>query len=158
MLSKAVSKLENKQYEEAKVLLETLVNESPEDPEINFYCGAANDSLGFEKLAIPYYRRALENGISGELREAAYIQLGSSYRCIGEYQFARDALAEGLDEFPHNPALKVFYALTLYNMGEHKESFTLMLKTLVPDSSNDWIKKYERALAFYSEDIDEVWK
>jgi tetratricopeptide (TPR) repeat protein len=158
MLREAISKMDDGKYEEAKVMLENLVNESSEDPEVNFYCGAVNDSMGFEKIAIPYYRRALENGIQGEMREAAFIQLGSSYRCIGEYQFASDVLTKGLAEFPHNPALKVFYALTLYNMGEHKDSVTLMLKTLVSDASNDWIKKYERAIAFYSEDIDGIWE
>ncbi|WP_409251499.1 tetratricopeptide repeat protein [Bacillus sp. SCS-153A] len=158
MLSEAMDKLNKKEYEEAKVLLEKLVSESPEDPRVNFYCGAVNDSMGFESMAIPYYRRALENGIKGEMREAAFIQLGSSYRCIGEYPFARDVLKDGLAEFPDNPALNVFYSMTLYNLGEHKESFTLLLKTLNSNSSDKWLKKYGKALAFYSEDIDGVWK
>jgi tetratricopeptide (TPR) repeat protein len=158
MLSEAIAKLDDKKYEEAKALLEALVNESPDNPEINFYCGAVNDSMGLEQMAIPYYRQALENEIEGDLREAAYIQLGSSFRCIGEYEFAREVFSKGLEEYPANPAMKVFYAMTLYNMGDHKESFTLMLKTLVSDSSHEWIKKYERALNFYSEDIDGVWK
>lgn len=158
MLSEALSKMVSKDYKEAKVMFETLVNESPEDPLINFHCGSVNDALGLERVAIPFYRRALENGITGEKREAAFIQLGSSYRCIGEYHFAKDVLTNGLSEFPDNPALKVFYAMTLYNMGEHKESFTLMLNTLISNSSDEWLKKYEKALRFYSENIDRVWE
>ncbi|WP_044023008.1 tetratricopeptide repeat protein [Bacillus sp. SG-1] len=158
MLSEALSKMVSKDYKEAKVMFETLVNDSPEDPLINFYCGSVNDALGLEKAAIPFYRRALENGVTGEIREAAFIQLGSSYRCIGEYPLAKDVLTNGLAEFPDNPALKVFYAMTLYNMGEHKESFTLMLKTLMSNSSDEWLKKYDKALRFYSEDIDGVWE
>jgi tetratricopeptide (TPR) repeat protein len=151
-------KIRNKEYEEAIVMLEKLVTESPDDPEINFQCGAVNDALGAEAIAIPYYRRALENGVEGEVREAAFIQLGSSYRCIGEYRFARDVLEKGLTEFPENSALKVFYAMILYNMGDHKESLTLMLTTVLSSSSDQWIQKYEKALRFYSQDIDGVWR
>ncbi|MGM0844099.1 MAG: tetratricopeptide repeat protein [Bacillota bacterium] len=158
MLSEAITKLKNKKYEEAKVMLEQLVQLSPEDPEINFYLASANDALGLEKSAIPYYRRAIENGIQGERREAAYIQLGSSYRCIGEYHLAKEVLCTGMEQFPKNPALKVFYAMTLYNLGDHKESFTLLLNTLINSSGDEWLKKYEKALKFYGEDIDGEWE
>jgi tetratricopeptide (TPR) repeat protein len=157
MLNDAITKLENREYEEAKVMLEKLVQQSPEDPEVQFYLASANDSLGFETRAIPYYRSAIENGIQGEKLEAAFIQLGSSYRCIGEYQYAKDVLSTGMEQFPNNPALKAFYAMTLYNLGEHKESVTLLIKTLITSSDDEWLKKYEVALKFYSEDIDGVW-
>ncbi|WP_252183239.1 tetratricopeptide repeat protein [Rossellomorea vietnamensis] len=157
MLNEAISKLENKDYEEAKMILEKLVLQSPEDPEVNFHLASVNDSMGLETSAIPYYRRAIENGIQGERLEAAFIQLGSSYRCIGEYQFAKDVLSTGMEKFPNNPALKAFYAMTLYNLGEHKESVTLLIKTLITSSDDEWLKRYEAALKFYSEDIDGVW-
>ncbi|RIW37769.1 hypothetical protein D3H55_03645 [Bacillus salacetis] len=150
--------MSNKEYDEAKVMLEAMINDSPEDPVINYHCAAVNDALGYETKAIPYYRRALENGVSGDLREAAYIQLGSSYRCIGEYDFAGEVLEKGLSEFPENPAMKVFYNMTLYNKGDHKKAFTNMLADLVSGSSEEWIRKYEKALRFYSEDVDKVWR
>ncbi|WP_456273899.1 tetratricopeptide repeat protein [Bacillus sp. AK031] len=158
MLAKAKALLDEKKYETAKELLENIFLQHPEDPEANFYCGAVNDSLGLETAAIPFYRRAIENGISGFNREAAFIQLGSSYRCIGEYQLANETLQKGIEEFPDNQAMKVFHAMTLYNLDEHKESFSLLLTTLITSSSDEWIKNYKRALTFYSEDIDEVWK
>jgi tetratricopeptide (TPR) repeat protein len=158
MLKKAIALMDEREYETAKELLETLVQQEPEDPEANFYCGAVNDSMGLETTAIPYYRRAIENGISGFNREAAFIQLGSSYRCIGEYQLAKETLQKGREEFPENQAMKVFYAMTLYNLEEHKDSFTLLLNTLLTSSSDKWINNYERALTFYSEDIEGVWK
>ncbi|TYS19605.1 tetratricopeptide repeat protein [Rossellomorea vietnamensis] len=157
MLNEAITKLENREYEEAKVMLEKCVQQTPEDPQVNFYLASANDSMGLETNAIPHYRRAIENGIQGEKLEAAFIQLGSSYRCLGEYQYAKDVLSAGLEQFPENPALKLFYAMTLYNLGEHKESVTLLLNTLITSADNEWLKRYEKALKFYSEDIDGVW-
>ncbi|TYS01021.1 tetratricopeptide repeat protein [Rossellomorea vietnamensis] len=150
--------MENKDYEEAKRILEKMVLDSPEDPEVSFHLASVNDSMGEETSAIPYYRRAIENGIEGERLEAAYIQLGSSYRCIGEYQYAKDVLSTGMEQFPSNPAMKAFYALTLYNLGEHKNSVSLLLNTLITSSDDEWLKKYDKALKFYGEDLDGVWK
>ncbi|WP_374049822.1 tetratricopeptide repeat protein [Neobacillus sp. PS3-34] len=58
----------------------------------------------------------LSLGISGENRERTYIQLGSTYRCIGEYKKALELLKKGLNEFPCNNGIKIFYAMTLHNL------------------------------------------
>jgi tetratricopeptide (TPR) repeat protein len=84
MLNKAIKLIEAKRYEEAQTILQSLLDVHPPDGAVYFYYAAALDALGLERRAIPYYEKAIVYGIEGELRQKAFIQLGSSYRCIGE--------------------------------------------------------------------------
>lgn len=149
--------LQEKKFEQAKVMLLDLAKKYPDDAEINFYCASTHDVLGFEKEAIPFYEKAILFGIQGELREKTFIQLGSSYRCIGDYYSSRKVLSQGLREFPSNMALQSFLALTLYNLNKDKEAVSLLIKSLATASSDDWIKQYSNALKFYAENLDETW-
>ncbi|MDZ5472011.1 tetratricopeptide repeat protein [Bacillus sp. 31A1R] len=157
MIDSAVKLMEENNYKEAKELLLDLIVENSEDYLINFYCAEAHDGLGLEREAIPFYQKALENGMEGELKEKAFVQLGSSLRCIGEYDHALVIFKEGLKEFPNNHALKVFLSMTLYNIGEYKESVENLLETIIESSSDKWINTYKRALSFYAKNIDEKW-
>lgn len=157
MLEEAIQLIQNKQYEKAKSILLKLAAEQPNETKVNFYCAESHDALGLEREAIPYYETAIENGIDGELREKAYIQLGSSYRCVGEYESAASVLQRGLEEFPENLAMQTFLAMALYNLKHEEKAVALMLN-IVADSSNDpWVKRYIGAIKFYSKNINETW-
>ncbi|MED5075289.1 tetratricopeptide repeat protein [Anoxybacillus geothermalis] len=157
MLNKAIKLIEAKRYEEAQTILQSLLDAHPQDGAIYFYYATALDALGLERKAIPYYEKAIDYGIEGELRQRAFIQLGSSYRCIGEYDKAANVLGRGLKEFPENAALQAFLAMTLYHMREEKRAVSMLIHALVASSSDPWIKKYEKALTFYADHLDEVW-
>lgn len=146
---------ENKN-EEAREILMKLVAENPDDSLINFYCGCVYDSMGLEHNAAPFYEIALANGISNKEREQAYIQLGSTYRCIGQFSKALNVLEKGIKEFPDNNGIKVFYAMTLHNLNRHSEATSIFIQ-LLSTSSDPWITSYKRALSFYSEHIDETF-
>jgi tetratricopeptide (TPR) repeat protein len=157
MLNKAIKLIEAKRYEEAQTILQSLLDAHPQDGAVYFYYATALDALGLERRAIPYYEKAIDYGIEGELRQKAFIQLGSSYRCIGEYEKAANVLAQGLKEFPENVALQAFLAMTLYHMGEEKRAVSMLIHALVASSPDPWIKTYEKALIFYADHLDEVW-
>lgn len=157
MKAKALEYLEMKKYEEARVLLLELSVELPQDPEISFHCGESHDAQGMEREAIPFYKKALAQGIQGVKREMAFVQLGSSYRCIGEYGSAVEVLEEGLREFPENKAIQAFLAMSLYNEGQNQKAVSALLNLLTDTTSDEWIKRYARALKFYSENLDETW-
>ena len=77
--------------------LNLLVGELPTDSSIAlFERGAAQDSTGHSDLAIPLYREALANGLTGLRRRRATIQLASSLRNLGNAQEAADLLTEEL--------------------------------------------------------------
>jgi tetratricopeptide (TPR) repeat protein len=157
MLNRAIKLIEMKRFEEAQTILRSLLDAFPQDGTIHFYYATTYDSLGLERKAIPYYEKAIDYGIEGELRQRAFIQLGSSYRCIGEYEKAANVLGQGLKEFPENVALQAFLAMTLYHMREEKRAVSMLIHALVAASSDPWIKTYEKALIFYADHLDEVW-
>nr|WP_237458349.1 tetratricopeptide repeat protein [Pontibacillus yanchengensis] len=131
-----------------------MVETSPDHAETNFYCAVSHDALGMEREAIPYYENALSNDIDGELREKTYVQLGSSFRCIGDYSHAKTTLEKGVEEFPDNSAIKAFLALTLHNLNEDENALTMLLNLLSTSSSDPWITKYKTALEFYSDNLE----
>jgi tetratricopeptide (TPR) repeat protein len=75
--------------EEARKLLLELVVAYPDDAEINFQTAAVHDNLGLERDSIPFYLRALAQGLSGPDLERCVLGLGSTYRVLGEYQRKR---------------------------------------------------------------------
>ena len=54
--------------------------------------------------------------------------------------------------------MKVFYAMTLYNLQEHRQAMEVLLKTITDGTNNDDIKRYKKAIAFYAEHLDDIWK
>ncbi|WP_246321240.1 tetratricopeptide repeat protein [Paenibacillus germinis] len=39
--------------------------------------------------AVPFYKKSLELGLSGEERQGAYLGLGSTYRTLGMYDHSK---------------------------------------------------------------------
>lgn len=54
-------------------------------------------------------------------------------------------------------ALKTFYAMTLYNLGQHSLSIEILLNILADTSLDLNIKEYSKAIRFYSGNLDKVW-
>jgi tetratricopeptide (TPR) repeat protein len=142
--------------EEARTLLLELVVAYPDDAEVNFQAAVAHDNLGLERESIPFYLRALGQGLSGPNLERCLLGLGSTYRVLGEYQKAEETLRLGVKEFPDNRALQVFLAITLYNTQQHKEAMELVLVNLLETTSDEKLQYFKRGLLYYSLHLDET--
>ena len=101
-----------------------------------------------------YYVKAIENGLEGEDLEGAYLGLGSTYRCLGEYDKAEKTFMEALKIFPKNLEFEVFYAMTLYNLKRHSESMERLLRVIAKSSADENIKSYRKAILYYSDKLD----
>jgi tetratricopeptide (TPR) repeat protein len=156
-LSKAIELRKENRCEEALVILGQLLESNPLDPDINYQMAWTCDRLGKESEAVPYYEAALSNGLSTD-RQGAYLGLGSTYRCLGEYRKSLQTLDQAILEFPQDRALKVFRALTQYNLGSYEASVQELLVQLIETTNDPSIKTYERALQFYSDKLNETWK
>jgi tetratricopeptide (TPR) repeat protein len=148
---------EGKAVESNESLLK-VVQEFPTDPYVNYQCAWSFDLLGKETEAIPFYEKAIDLGLSGKDLEGAILGLGSSYRIIGEYAKSKNVFQKGLDLFPNNQALKVFYSMTLYNLKEHDTAMEILLTSLIETTSDEDILHYKRAIQFYSDKLDKTWK
>ncbi|NLY85007.1 MAG: tetratricopeptide repeat protein [Tissierellia bacterium] len=156
-LEKAIELRKEGKLKESNQLLVHLVNKYPNDPIINFQCAWSFDALGLERNAVQYYKKAISIGLPDEELRNAYLGLGSTYRTLGQYKESKEVLEEGLSKFLQDKAMEVFYAMTLYNLKEHSKAMEILLNIIVETSLDQGIKKYKKAIEFYSDKLDEVW-
>lgn len=142
--------------EKARTLLFELGAAYPDDAEITFQTAVVHDNLGLEHESVPFYLRALDQGLSGPDLERALLGLGSTYRGLGEYQKAEETLRRGVREFPHNRALQIFLAMTLYNAGQHKEAMEIALTNLLETTADEKLQYFKRPLMYYATHLDET--
>lgn len=148
---------EKGRLEEANQLMVALVKEDPENGFYQFQCAWTYDSLGKEKEAVPHYEKAIQLGLKPEILVDAYLGLGSTYRTLGQYEQAKCIFEQAISEFPEAEHLKVFYAMTLYNLGEHSMAMETILNTLLLTTNHKEIKDYSKAIKFYSDKLDQTW-
>ena len=156
-LASAVQLRETQKHEEARELLLELHAEFPNDPQVNYQCAWIHDLLGLEREAIQYYEKAVQEGLSGDELNGALLGMGSTYRCIGEYQKAKETFQRGLELFPERHEYKTFLAMTYYNLGEHSKAMELLLTSLAETSNDEGVIRYQRAIQFYADKLDETW-
>ena len=138
-LEKAIQLRKANKPEEAMALLNEILQIYPSDPDVNYQMAWTCDFMGKESEAVQYYEKAISNGLI-EDRSGAILGLGSTYRCLGEYEKSLVTLDQGIQEFPENRVLKVFRALTLYNLGKSEESVNQLLIQLIDTTSDASIK------------------
>lgn len=146
------------ELEESNNILLKLVKVLPNDAFINYQCAWSFDVLGEETKAVPFYENAINLGLSGKDLEGALLGLGSTYRTLGLYEKSRVVLIKGIDLFPNNRAIQVFYSMTLYNLNEHDKAMELLLNCLADSTTDTEILSYKKAINFYSDKLDQVWK
>ncbi len=156
-LAKVIALRKENKPEEALVILDSLLQMHPNDPDVNYQMAWTCDFMGKESAAVPFYEKAISSGLK-EDRDGAMLGLGSTYRCLGEYEKSLKIFDQALVEFPEHRAIKVFRALSLYNLGKAEESVSQLLIQLLDTTNDDSVKSYERALRFYSDKLNETWK
>ena len=157
-LNEVVDLRKNNRADEAINILTELLKSHPEDPNVNYQMAWTCDFMGKESEAAPYYEKAIANGLTGGDRQGAMLGLGSTYRCLAQYEKSLKVFNQAIIEFPEDRSFKVFRALTLYNLGQAEESVSALLVQLLDTTTDASIKAYEKALRFYSDKLNETWK
>jgi tetratricopeptide (TPR) repeat protein len=157
-LDKAIDLRKSGSHKESNELLIKLVQKYPEKASINYQCAWSYDLLGEESKAVPFYETAIKLGLPSNELEGAFIGLGSTYRTLGEYEKSKKTFQKGIETFPNNRAIQAFYSMTLYNLNEHNKAMELLLKCLIDTTTDDKILSYKKAIDFYSDKLNEVWK
>lgn len=154
---RAVRLREEGQLEQAKQLFLSLLQKDEKNPRLHAYCAWCYDSLGEERQAVPHYERAIRLGLTGEELAESYLGLGSTYRALGRYTEAEQLFEEAIEHFPNHRALKVFQAMTHYNVGRHEEATGTLLELLASPKPDESIAPYRRAIAFYARNLNETY-
>jgi hypothetical protein len=115
-----------------------------------FERAAAFDSTGHPDRAVPLYREALEQGLEGERRRRAVIQMASSLRNLGQADESVALLTAELDRGSDHldDAVRGFLALALVDVGREREAVGQALTALAPH-----LPRYQRSLANYALDM-----
>ncbi|MDA9471621.1 tetratricopeptide repeat protein [Enterococcus sp. 5H] len=153
----ALSLRKNGEFIKSNQLLLELVQENKDSPYLNYQVAWSFDIMEKENEAVFYYEAAIKNGLSGTDLEGAYLGLGSTYRTLGQYVLAEKTLTKGMEEFPENNALKVFYSMVLYNLERYSEGMAILLSLLSSTSGDKDIVEYKKAIMFYADKLDKIW-
>lgn len=156
LLDKAIELREAGSLEEANNILLQLVNDYPENADVNYQCAWSFDVMGKEKEAVPFYEKALSIGLSEKDMKEAYLGLGSTYRTIGEYEKSKELFEDAISKYD-DKSLKVFLAMTLYNLGEHQRAMEILLKIIAESSDDPSIMTFKKAIEFYSDKLDQLF-
>ncbi len=107
--------------------------------------------------AASFYENTINLGLDGKDIEGGKLGLGSTYRTLGEYEKSKSTFRKGMELFPDNKAIQVFYFMTLYNLKEHTSAMKLLLKCLMDTTTDKEILSYKKAISFYSDKLDDIW-
>lgn len=140
---------------EFRDLIDGLASELPDgDPVAAFERASAWDSTGHSDRAVPLYRSALEDGLSGYRRRRAVIQMSSSLRNTGQVDAAirwleaeRAIDPSTLDEPTRTlaDAISATLALCLVDAGREREAVSIAVAALAPH-----LPRYQRSMANYA--------
>lgn len=156
-LNLAIKYRSEDKFEEAETVLNELIADYPDRPELYYHMAWLHDRMGRETNAVPYYIKAIELGLAGDDLRGALLGLGSTYRTIGQYENAVATLKKGMETFPDAHEFPVFLAMALYNTGQNKEAVSILLKVLLETTNSEAILRFKWAITLYAEDLDRIW-
>ncbi|MDI4643902.1 tetratricopeptide repeat protein [Cohnella hashimotonis] len=156
-LTAAIQLRESGKLEEARSVILELLQERPSDASVWYQCAWIHDALGIEREAVPFYKKALQLGLTEEERKGALLGLGSTYRTLGMYDEAQSLFVKAIQEYPDRREYQVFHAMVLYNRGEFRDAMAVLLKQLAETSTDEGIQSYKKAILFYSDKLDQTW-
>ena len=156
-LASAIQLRKDEKHEEARTALLQLHSEYPDDAQVNLQCAWIHDLLGLEREAIPFYESSVALWMSGDDLQNALLGMGSTYRCIGEYEKAKETFEKAIGHFPNHNEFRVFLSMTLYNLNDHNKAMEMLLTSLLDTTKDEGILGYERALRFYADKLDQTW-
>lgn len=141
------------ELETSQDMLLDLLDQYPDHPLVLFEVGGSFDVLGEEEEAIPYYRRALSEGLAGDDRQECLVCLGSSLRVIGETEEAVEVLRQATEEFPDRPSAGIFLGLALLDNGDENEAVAALLDIILRTTNNADIQSYAGTIEYYRDEL-----
>lgn len=128
-----------------------LLDQYPDDAQVQFRMGGAYDSAGYEAEAVVHYQKAIELGLSGDDLWRVAVQLGSSLRNVGDTAGAVALLQKASGDYPDHVALRAFYALTLTSAGQSQQAVVELLDVILRHPTA--LEAYKHSLRAYTDEL-----
>ncbi|MCL1699515.1 tetratricopeptide repeat protein [Lysinibacillus sp. Bpr_S20] len=140
--------------QESKEMFLTLLSIDPLNPSLHYQCARSFDILAEETKAMPFYEQAIELGLTDCELEDAFIKLGSIYRTHERFLEAKKLYQEAMRKFPKKEQMKIFYAMALYNLGDHADAMGFLIGNLAFTTTNQDILKHYRTITYLGSRLD----
>lgn len=144
-------------YADSRSLLESLLDDRRTSSLAHLHIAWSFDNEGLEQQAVDHYKASLSGDLSKSDQYEALFGLASTLRSLGQYDEAMASFQRLLVEFPEEQSFLPFYAMCLYNQGEHKQCVRLLLTLLADTTASEEIRDYERVIRLYAADLDRKW-
>lgn len=141
----------------SRELLTTLLDDARYASRAHLHIAWSYDQESNESAALPHYESALQGELGTDERFDALFGLASTLRSLGRYQDAVVYFELTIADYPDRIEVKPFYAMCLYNLGQYKAATELLLDLLVSTTDSAAIKRYQRAISLYAQDVDRTW-
>lgn len=135
----------------------SLAAQHPQQAKVHYETACIHDSMGLESQAVAYYLAAIDLGLTGEDLRGAYLGLGSTYRTLGQFEASKQIFERAMQVFPDAQEVRVFLAMTLYNLADHHAAMSVLLEVIADTSADSEIQSYQRAIRLYAQDLDRRW-
>lgn len=132
-------------------------HEHPDDPRVLYELAGAYDTAGEEATAVGLYQRALDAGLSGDIRRRCLLQFGSTLRNLDRFEESIALFAHARSEFPDAVSLIAFEAITLHAAGRVHAALGTLLELVADHLDAPELERYKPALrgnAAYLRDLD----
>ncbi|RUR01538.1 tetratricopeptide repeat protein [Labedella endophytica] len=126
--------------------LRPIVEQYPHDARVLYEMGGAYDTAGEESRALGLYERAIDAGLTGDLRRRCFLQYGSTLRNVGRIDDSLAIFARAREEFPGSVALGAFEALSLHAAGRADAALARLLTLLADHVDAAELERYKPAL------------
>lgn len=123
-----------------------LAERHPHHARVLYELGGAYDTAGEEASAVGLYERALNGGLSGDLRLRCLLQYGSTLRNLGRIEESLAVFRRARSEFPGSLALAAFEALSLHAARRADAALASILRLLADHVDDPGLDRYRPAL------------
>lgn len=126
--------------------LEEIHSRHPEHARVLYELAGAYDTAGDESAAAALYPRALEAGLSGDIRRRCLLQYASTLRNLDRFDDSLRVFADARREFPDAISLAVFEALSRHAAGQVHTAFAELLDVITAHAPATELDRYRPAL------------
>ncbi|MDY6954557.1 MAG: tetratricopeptide repeat protein, partial [Thermodesulfobacteriota bacterium] len=119
--------LDQERHAEAVDILQTLLEETPEDLELHYFLGMAFEGLDQSEEAIGAYEKVPEGST---FRQSTVIHLSFLYQKTGKEQKAVQLMEDAIDEEPNQPELYLFLGAIYEDMEAYDKAIDTLKQGL----------------------------
>jgi len=137
-LNIAFQHLQRREFQQAELLCQQILTESPTQPETIHLLGM----LAYQRGHLPKAEQLFRHSIALKPTDFFYNNLGTLYHDQGQFELAESCFQQALSFNPHHPEILYHLAIVLKNQGKFKPALECLQHLL--QIKPDWVEAYNQ--------------